>query len=310
MQRRTVLAGAAFIASEGLLGIGRLAAQQPKHGGAASIAQQGTVNMLDLHTTQVTAIRNIAMHIFECLVTRDEHMNPIADLATGWTVANDGLSYTFPLRQGITFHNGKQLTSADVKASFERYARVGMEPDALTDVVTTETPDATTVVFRLRNRVPTFIEQISSIRAPIVIMPTEESSKEPGKIAAIGTGPYALDRFPDGSTVTLRKYQNYRPNDAQDGTSGFGGRKLAYFDSLTFHNVPEPGCADRRTADRSLRCGRGTPTHYCETPQHGFENQDLHSEGLGHRREPDQPCHATDRQFADPPRHAGSAGHG
>ena len=89
--------------------------------------QEAKVNSLDMHASSTISTRNIAMHMFEALMTRDEDNNPIPELAETVDVSDDGLVYTFTLRDGIKFHNGKQMTSADVAASFERYKTVGIE---------------------------------------------------------------------------------------------------------------------------------------------------------------------------------------
>ena len=67
-------------------------------------------------------------------MTRDENNAPILELADSMTEAEDHLSYIFKLRQGVKFHNGKVMTSADVVASFDRYAKVGLERNTLDDV--------------------------------------------------------------------------------------------------------------------------------------------------------------------------------
>ena len=89
---------------------------------------------LDPHFSTSISTRNIAMHIFEQLVTRDENNDVIPELAEGWQVSPDGLVYTFKIRSGVKFHNGKELTSADVKASFERYKRMALAKVTLAPV--------------------------------------------------------------------------------------------------------------------------------------------------------------------------------
>lgn len=93
-----------------------------------TFALEARVPGLDQHASNSSATRNVAMNMFETLVTRDENMNPVLELAESMACRSlDGLTYTFKLRQGITFHNGKAMTSADVAASFARYAKLGVD---------------------------------------------------------------------------------------------------------------------------------------------------------------------------------------
>ena len=78
----------------------------------------------------------------------------VGDLAQSWTVAPDGMSYTFKLKSGVKFHDGTPLTSADVKESYDRIINppqgvVSIRKSYYTDLVV-EAPDLQTVVFKLR----------------------------------------------------------------------------------------------------------------------------------------------------------------
>jgi peptide/nickel transport system substrate-binding protein len=98
----------------------------PHIGGNFTFGQEANINSLDPMGSSTISTRNIAMNMFESLMTRDENFNPILELADSLTESADHLTYTFRLRQGIRFHNGKEMTSADVVASFDRYARMGL----------------------------------------------------------------------------------------------------------------------------------------------------------------------------------------
>ena len=132
-------------------------------------AKAGTPVAAD--TPGTISTRNIAMNIYEALMTRDENNNPILELAESLTEAPDHLSYTFKLRDGIVFHNGKKMTSADVAASFDRYAKVGSLRSILGNVAGWDAPDPLTFVIRMKLAQPTFIESLSSFSVPIVIIP-------------------------------------------------------------------------------------------------------------------------------------------
>src|SRR4051812_20406035 len=96
----------------------------PRTGGDFVFAQSANVVGLDQMASSAVSTRNIAMNIFETLVTRDDANKPIPELADSFTENPDHLTYVFRVRQGVRFHNGKVMTSADIAASFDRYKRV------------------------------------------------------------------------------------------------------------------------------------------------------------------------------------------
>ena len=236
----------------------------PSKGGDMVFGQEAQVSGLDMHFSSAISTRNIAMHIYETLMTRGEDNTPIHELAASHEVSDDGLTYTFKLRPGITFHNGKPMTSADVLASFERYRKIGIDRTSLEAVQSMSAPDPSTFVIELQHKVPVFIEQISSFRVPIVIIPAEEAAKEANQIDFIGTGPYAfVEWVPDGF-VKLERFDDYVPNDAFEERSGFGGYKVACFDTVTFRIVKEPGARVAGLETGELQGVEDVPTKAAE----------------------------------------------
>jgi peptide/nickel transport system substrate-binding protein len=88
---------------------------------------------------------------------------------------------------------------------------------------------------------PTFIEQLSSFSIPIVIFPAEYKDDPPQQLHTIGTGPWQLVNFTPGSAVKLKRYEDYKPNTSFTERTGFGGYKVACFDTVTFRIVTEGG---------------------------------------------------------------------
>ncbi len=213
----------------------------PHVGGDFTFGQEANINSLDQMTSATISTRNIAMNIYEALMTRDENFSPILDLAASMIEAPDHLTYTFKLRQGVHFHNGKAMTSADVVASFDRYARVGLERGMLANVDRWDAPDKDTFVIHMKQVQPTFLIALSSFSVPVVIIPAEDKDDPPQQLKPIGTGPYQLVESVPGSYVKLKRYDGYTPNTAFDQRTGFGGYKQACFDTVTFRIVTEPG---------------------------------------------------------------------
>jgi peptide/nickel transport system substrate-binding protein len=214
----------------------------PHVGGDFIFGQEANINTLDQMTSSTISTRNIAMNIYESLMTRDENNHPILELAEAMLEAPDHLTYTFKLRQGIHFHNGKAMTSADVVASFDRYAKVGNQRSTLDNVDHWDAPDATTFVIHMKNIQPTFIEALSSFSVPIVIIPAESRDVPAQQLTQpIGTGPYQLVQATPGSMVKLKRFDGYKPNTSFQERTGFGGYKQACFDTVTFRIVTEGG---------------------------------------------------------------------
>jgi peptide/nickel transport system substrate-binding protein len=232
----------------------------PKVGGTFTFGQEANVNSLDQMTSSTISTRNIAMNIFETLTTRDENNNPILDLADSMVEAPDHMSYTFKLRPGVKFHNGKPMTSADVAASWDRYAKVGLDRQVFDAVAGWDTPDPMTFVVRMKMAQPTFLEKLSSFSVPIVIVPAEAKDDPPQQLRTIGTGPWQLVQSVPGSFVTLKRYDGYTPNTHFEQRTGFGGYKQACFDQVTFRIVTEGGARVAGLETGELQAVEDVPT--------------------------------------------------
>ena len=126
-------------------------------GGEVVVAQGSNPPSLDAMTTSSGASRNINMNVYETLYGFDENVVPIPMLAEGVEISEDGLTYVFKLRTGVKFHNGDEMTSADVKASLDRYLRVGATPN-LEPVEKVEATGDHEVTLTMKRVTPTFLE--------------------------------------------------------------------------------------------------------------------------------------------------------
>lgn len=234
IRRRNVL-----LAAPGAVAVMAGGARAQARGGDLVYVTQGTPQTLDAILSADQGTRNINLHLYEMLISRDERGTPAPDLASGFERSADGLTYTFTLRQGVHFHNGQEMTADDVKASFERYKQIGLDRASLALMMSVEATSEYLVTVRLSQRMPSFIEAISSPRAPFVIIPKDEAAKPAGKIAPIGTGPFQLVDYVADSHAKLKRFDGYSANTAYAGTDGFAGRKVVNVDTVTFRFVPE-----------------------------------------------------------------------
>src|SRR5207248_1390168 len=94
----------------------------PVKGGAANIAMIGEPQTLDPMASTADLVGTIMQHVYELLYTFDANWNVTPLLAESLpAISKDGLVYTIPLRKGVRFHNGKEMTSDDVVASLKRW---------------------------------------------------------------------------------------------------------------------------------------------------------------------------------------------
>src|SRR3990170_8510819 len=132
-------------------------AQTPKRGGTLVFAASAEPPNYDCHAnTSFAFIHPVRPH-YSTLLKFDGPNYPkiTGDLATSWKVSNDGLTYTFKLRNNVKFHDGSALTSADIKATYDRIRTPpegvrSVRQATFADVTSIETPDAQTVVFTLK----------------------------------------------------------------------------------------------------------------------------------------------------------------
>src|SRR5215813_14022163 len=115
------------------LALGALAgaAETPRRGGVLRVGNLGEPPALDAHWTTATITEVLANHLYEGLYSLDANRRPIPMLAESHTVSKDGMTYTFKLRQGVKFHNGKEMTSEDVVASLNRWSKQSIYGKAL-----------------------------------------------------------------------------------------------------------------------------------------------------------------------------------
>ncbi|MEY4678689.1 MAG: ABC transporter substrate-binding protein [Alphaproteobacteria bacterium] len=232
------------LAGTALFGMAGTAAAQgfecPRKGGDLVFGLEARVATLDQHATNAAAPRNVTMNIFESLLTRDEGMNPMLELAESVSESTDKLTYTFKLRQGARFHNGKLLTADDVVASFNRYKRLGIDRSILDQIAKWEAADASTFVVTLKEPRPIFMETFSAFTTPIVIIPKEHEDAGPQQLPIIGTGPFQLVEFVADSHVKLKRFDGYKADTRHKDVVGFGGSKTACLDTVTFRMMTEP----------------------------------------------------------------------
>ncbi|MBV9329476.1 MAG: ABC transporter substrate-binding protein [Chloroflexi bacterium] len=160
-----------------------------------------------------------ATRVFDLMYSRltrlDPQMRAQPDLATNWDISSDGKTYTFHLRQGVKFHNGHELTSADVKYTYERIinpdtASIAQSFFAPIDHI--DAPDPYTVVIVLKEANTPFLVNTAATWAGIVAKEVVDANNGDLNKVDAGSGPFILQEWtPDTQTVLVRNPNYYVP---------------------------------------------------------------------------------------------------
>src|SRR5262249_38679376 len=192
-------------------------ARHPPRGRASPPAGSApTPPSLDPHQESTFANIELVAPLYSTLLQLDPYHYPkiIGDLATDWKIAPDGLTYTFKLRQGIKFHDGSPLTSADVKATYEKivFPPAGVRSirrNTYAAVASIETPDAASIVFKLTHPSASLLDNLASPWN--VVYPKKYLDTDPNyfKTHIIGSGPFKFKARTPGATFEGERNPDY-----------------------------------------------------------------------------------------------------
>jgi len=185
---------------------------------------------LDLTATPASATAAVVLYnVQECLVKVDAHGKIVPWLAERWHTA-DNRNYTFFLKKGVRFHNGRELKAADVKFVIER----AMNPEtkhpypqyyaAIGDIIV---KDDYTITFSLKAPTANFL--LNMARQGSVIYPRE--AVDALKSAPVGTGPFTVADWVRGDRIVLKRYAEYHV------------KGLPKVDQVTFRFIADPNAA-------------------------------------------------------------------
>src|SRR5216117_2577239 len=194
----------------------RAATETPRRGGILLAAIAADAPSLYPHQEQTFATIELVAPCYSTLLQIDPYHYPkiIGDVATEWKIAPDGLTYTFKLRPGIRFHDGSALTSADVKATYEKivFPPAGVRSirkNSYAAITSIDTPNANTIVFKLKHPSASLLDNFASPWN--VIYPKKYLDQDPNyfKTHVIGSGPFKFKSHTRGSTFEGERNPDY-----------------------------------------------------------------------------------------------------
>ena len=209
---------------------------QPNYGGILRVGMQTDPVGLDPHVTNATATRNMLENTYDTLVMFNENLEIIPGLAESWEASDDGLVWTFNLRDGVTFHNGDALKASDVVFSINRIkdpeiASPRADDFALIEAI--EAPDDSTVVITLSEAFSPLLSKLALSLNVIVSEAVAMANGNDLNETVIGTSAFKFVEYIPQTRMVLEKHEGYWGTDAD-------GNQLPYLDGITFTFYPEP----------------------------------------------------------------------
>jgi len=201
-------------------------------GGTLKVILQPEPPTLILGLNQQAPTQLVAGKMYEGLLRYDFDLNPMPSLARKWEISEDGMTYTFHLEEGVTWHDGEPFTSKDIVFTTTKFLPE-THPRAraiFSNVETVTAPDDQTVVFKLKKPFPAFILTFEVSSVPIMpahIYENTDYLNNDMNNQPIGTGPFKFESWERGSNIHLVRNENYW----QEGKP--------YLDDIYFLSIPD-----------------------------------------------------------------------
>ena len=194
------------------------AQDKPRHGGELVFVVPSEPPSYDAHQEETFGVIHPMAPHYNTLLRVDPNdrtgTKPVGDIAESWTVSKDGLTYTFKIRRGVKFHDGSELTSKDVKASYDKILQPpagvkSLRKEAYESIASVDAPDAGTFVVKLKYPEPSILLNLASpwnwiYKADLLAKDPHWYEKN-----VMGTGPFTFVEHVKGSHWVGKKNPNY-----------------------------------------------------------------------------------------------------
>jgi len=213
-------------------------------GSVLRVIPHADLKNIDPIWTTAYITRNHGYLVYDTLFAMDKDLKPQPQMVDKYETSADGKTWTFVLRDGLRFHDGKPVTAADCAASLVRWSkRDPMGQLMFTAVESCTGRDAKTLEIKLTRPFGLLLDSIGKISSNVpFIMPKEIAETDPFKQIenAVGSGPFIFrkEQWVPGSKVVYEKFRDYVPR--KDATSGAAGAKIAKVDRVDWLYIPDP----------------------------------------------------------------------
>ena len=246
--------GAAGLALAGLPGNSYGAGEKPRRGGRLRVGQRFMSAGLDAHKNLDFADYTNYCLFYGALTQQGKlpevELHPM--LAKSWEISNDGREYIFLLRQGVKFHNGKEMESADVKYSIERVLNPSTRSPrayALREIDSVSIIDKYHLKIRLKEPFAPFLSALTLYNCPIIPDGVEPTGTKP----APGTGPFMVKSFVPNDSLEFVRFDQYWEVDEKTGDH------LPYVDAVSMKKIVDDTVRLAAVRAGDLDCTSGPP---------------------------------------------------
>ena len=205
------------------------------------------LTLLDPVFAPIVITREYGLMVYEQLFAWDSKLSPKPQMVGAWSTSPDGLAWRFTLRDGLKFHDGQAVTTADVIPSLKRWMSrdpIGLKLAAVTDVIAAVDPR--TFEIKLKKPYPNMLFSLGSAVGQIpVIMRARDLEGDPNQRigTAIGSGPYRFNAAArvSGALTVFDRNTDYVPRS--EPADGLAGGRLAKMDRVEWRVVPDASTA-------------------------------------------------------------------
>lgn len=246
MKRRNFLKGVS-LAGGALPFLGRPGLAQKTAAKTLKIIHNGNLASLDPVWTTAPPTKDYAFLVFDQLLAVDSKYEPHPQMAEGWTFDDDGATFVLGLREGLKFHDGEPVRSADCIASIQRWgARDGFGQLAMKFIDGFEAIDDRKFKIKLKKAFPLLPAALGkSNSSQCFIMPERMAKVDPMKqvTETIGSGPYRFlkDEFVSGAKAAWAKFDGYIPR--REPVDSIAGGRIPAVDRIEWSFISDPSTA-------------------------------------------------------------------
>jgi len=187
-----------------------------KKGGTITVAIGSEPDTLDVHKSTALSTEGVALNLGGALLYRDPQTNEVKPhLAESYSLSEDGKTWTFRIRQGVTFHDGTLLTAQAYKRTFERAMSPEIAPKGVGMVLgiikSIKTPDDQTLILELNEPSATLLTYFTSASwmQPLSVDAVQKFGDQYGR-NPVGVGPWKMESWKSGDSITLIQNDAYR----------------------------------------------------------------------------------------------------